>query len=156
VIRLTLNTGSEAQVPREKVDSYSIDQLRPLLQSGGGPVPGSEFYVEIISATAGSALFHLHHSGHLVTICGVAWTDDRATDLWATLDHEYQEVLQEFPHVAINRSGGAPTCVPWMGVILLPAMWSMTPEDVCWIGDFETCFAWALLEGAGRDLLAAS
>ncbi len=113
----------------------------------------SDFHVDIFASGPGAALFRVSHNGQLVTICGVAWTGDGARDLWAKLELDYDQVLQEFPYVAINRLVGPPAHVPWMGVILLPAMWSMTPENVCWIGDFEACFAWTIVESAG-DLLA--
>ena len=54
---LTLNTGDAVDQPRSSVDNIAVEILRPLVISGGGPIPNaSPFLVRITRDSSLSAV----------------------------------------------------------------------------------------------------
>jgi hypothetical protein len=90
-------------------------------------------------------------------MCGLAWTAQGAIDVWQALEPLYlttSEALAQMirlPDSVLSESV-VPKTLPWQAVVLLPgAYMAINQDDISWMGDFERCFAWAILESGSNS-----
>lgn len=145
MIHLTLNTGHVSESPRASVGPEAVSALLPLIGGGQLPGPFSAFRVEV-GRGDGGATFSLHRGQDILVMCGVAWTDQGAAEVWLALENLYFQ-LAELPVKCIvsDACPEMPSTLPWLGVVMLPSLVFASRSDVGWIGDWERCFAWTLL-----------
>lgn len=142
---LTLNTGSAANLPRIAAPPECL----ALVQTGGGPVPGFAPWRCVVTRGPGAASFDLRRSDQEVAVlCIVCWSPRESQAAWQALEEVYLRIAD-----AMSQAGWAelqmperPEVFPWLGVILLPAMFMAAQTDLSWMGNFERCLAWAIIE----------
>jgi hypothetical protein len=71
MLHRTLNTGQIVEHPA--VEESAVELLRPLVATGGGPLPHGAYHVEI-NRRNGGAVFTISSSKEPIVTCGVAWT----------------------------------------------------------------------------------
>lgn len=147
---LTLNTGHSVPSPRSEVSDEIIALVqRELLPRSESAIPGVGAGWKVKLSRLGTAqMFDIHYFGTPVVSCGLA-TDTEAADLvWPQLRNLHshargclETLPSEWPFEPVK-----PRSVPWLGVVLLPTVVMVPPEDLDWLGDFERCLAWGILE----------
>lgn len=93
-------------------------------------------------------MFSIYYFGTPIATCGLAM-DARAADLvWPKLTSLHSclggclgKVPRDLPLDPVE-----PSSVPWLGVVLLPTVVTIPPEDLGWLGDFQRCLAWGIIE----------
>lgn len=154
MVHLTLNTGHVRESPRLEVGPGIVEALRPLIDAGGGQIPGASPWrcnIERGDGFATCNIFRGEESG--AVLLGVAWDANSASALWECLETTYLSlgdamgragILDESLSVATDQ----PKTVPWCAALILPGMAKVALSDAHWLGDFERCLAWALIESA--------
>ena len=73
-----------------------------------------------------------------------------APEMWDALTGIYCNLTDQVPQMlapGVDAMPKMPESTPWLAALLLPAgLLFTTREDLSWMGDFERCLAWALLE----------
>jgi len=147
---VTLNTGHTRESPRSEVGAEAIRALRPLVHEGGGEVPGFPGYRLTITREKRLALYTVvristprapwpHPETPIIT-CGLAQDESDSPRLWKLLRALHHEVWRR--HAVSHR----PRSIPWLGIVILPGLTLLRSKDVAWLGDFERCLAWTLVE----------
>ena len=151
MIHLTLNTGHVSESPRESVGPEAISALLPIVRGGNIPGQFSAFRVEV-GRGSGCATFSLHRGQDILVMCGVAWTQSGASEVWPALEKLYFQ-LAETPIKCIMSDAcpEMPSSLPWLGVVMLPSLVMAPRSDIGWIGDWERCFAWTLIESLKNE-----
>lgn len=65
--------------------------------------------------------------------------------MWEELERLYLELGDAMTASGFNAAPEMPETVPWLAVILMPHIANQSRSDLGWIGDFERCFAAAIL-----------
>ncbi len=140
---LTLNTGHSAE--RTPCDPHALAALLPLV-AAGGQIPGFAGFRVDVHSGPGAASFSIHRGRDIITLSMVAWTDDGARYAWTEIERLYLGLADRASGlIAANASPEMPRSLPWIATLLLPGMATQRPQDLSWIGDFEGCFAEALV-----------
>jgi hypothetical protein len=143
---ISLNTGDASDQPRSSVSDAAIDALLPMVAAGGGIIPQCAPYAVHITREDGCAVFSVHRGDEVLVLCGVAWEQEPAAGLWRTLEVVYHQLLDRPGAIAAQASPEMPSTVPWLGVVLLPSLALTARSDVGWLGDFERCLAWTIID----------
>lgn len=158
----TVNTGHTATTTREEVIDQTIEFLRPIVAREGGPLtlpdPGNLdiWWIDIWrpfavggSALPGAAVFQVARGpagtdeGARPFVMAVAcWDQDRARDAWQQLG-AIAQTTAGVPDVP----GEAPAA-PFLAVVLMPHIGTLTPGQAGVLGDLERCLFWTLAEEA--------
>lgn len=126
---ITLATGHTATHRADTFAPEAVQACRDLLPDGG-PVPGVPgFHVEITQN-----VFTISREEIPLVTCGHGKGQE---DLWDTL----VGLQERFVPVKVS----CPKRGLWLGVVLLPTLYSATKEDVIWMADFERCLAAAMI-----------
>lgn len=153
---LTLNTGHTRPSPRAEVGDGTIAMLRPLVDAGGGilPVPFAMYRLTVVvdDGEPDCAIFTVQRADNdlpLVT-CFCHWGPGDGARFWAVVGTQLDTIRQGFPRGALpDRLPRRPRASPWLAVLVWPTA-LRDPEALGWLGDFERCVAWALIErGSG-------
>ena len=151
MIHYTMNTGHAADSPRSGVGHEAVATLAPLLKRGGGAIPGCAPFRFTTTQDDGAAVFTVWRGQEPLVTCGLAWTDADA-GIWRVLEELYLELTDKHPRMmAPAQIPEKPGALPWLGVVLLPALLNQRPADVGWLGDFERSLAWTILHDQGVD-----
>lgn len=147
---LTLTTGHSRISTRSEVADKIIALVqRDLLPLAEFAIPGvSAGWSVKLTRMAAASMFSIYHCGVPIVTCGLAM-DARASDLvWRklmslhSLSHGCLETLPKDWPIEPSQ----PRAVPWLGVVLLPMVAIVPSEDLGWLGDFERCLAWGIVE----------
>lgn len=145
MIHYTLNTGHSVESPRSGVAESVIKDMASLARNGGSlPPPFAAFRVEVTHAPGG-AVFTIWRARDPLVTCGMAWTTVAADEVWPVLEKLYLDLGDRPDFVAPGAMALCPCWVPWLAVVLLPGLMATARQDVSWLGDFERCFAWAIM-----------
>jgi hypothetical protein len=147
VIHYTLNTGHTVEHTRDLVRGDVLAMLDPLVRSKGGNLPGpfGAFRVEIVAGNGGVVFSVLRARDPIVT-CGLAWTPEGEQELWPEIESLYLDVSDRYPaEMQPLQEPVMPAKLPWLAVVMLPAMTITAKLDISWLGDFERCLAFAIL-----------
>jgi len=132
------------------VSDHAIAALRLLVDAGGGPLPGFAPWRVVIARGDGCATFDVRRGQDSAVLCAVAWTAEGAAEAWSALEKVYLDISDALAPVAPESVLQMPACpesLPWLSVIILPAGLMLTSrEDLGWLGDFERCLAWTIIE----------
>lgn len=147
---LTVNTGHSTMSPRSEVSDAIIALVqRELLPHAEFAIPGVRAGWSVkLTRMATAGMFSIFHCGVPIVTCGLAM-DARASDLvWRQLMslHSLSSGCRETMPEDWPLEPSQPRSVPWLGVVLLPTVAIVPPEDLGWLGDFERCLAWAIIE----------
>ena len=146
MIHYTLNTGDSRVSQRSEVADAAIATLRPLLARGGQlPPPFSGYRVEV-SHAPGGAIFSVHRGAHPTVLCAVSRDPATADRMWSEIEGVYLQLVDNTQHVAPGKLAERPESTPWLAVVVLPTIILESRSDIGWLGDFERCFAWTLIE----------
>ena len=139
MVHLTLNTGHVSISPREAVSPEAMATLAPLTAHGGQlPAPFAAFRVTV-SHAPGGAVFTVWRGSEPLVTCGLARTPEAALEVWRPLT----EMLAAF---APEADPQRPDTLPWLGVVILPSLALTARDDIAWLGDFERCYAHAIMD----------
>jgi len=147
MIHYTLNTGHTAMSPRSEVGEDVIDSLRRLSRCGGNlPEPFAAFRLDVASEP-GSSVFTIYRGTEPVVTCMVAWTPEGASGGWPHLEKIYLDLGDRNPNlVAPGKPPEMPKETPWLAVMIHPWIIYQSKYDISWLGDFERCLAWTLID----------
>ncbi len=142
----TLNTGSAVDSPRTAVDTLVVGALRGLVDEGG-PIPTNlPFRVKVFHGP-GSALFTVWRGAEPLVTCGLAWTGEGEREAWPAIEKLYFDLTDKSPNLlGPAKAAEKPASLPWLAAVLLPSLRNQRLEDLAWLGDFEPCMAWAILD----------
>jgi hypothetical protein len=157
---LTLNTDHTAIFGRESVDQRVIDQLLPIIDAEGGPIPGLPgWYLDFLypldpagTRQDGSAFFQISQEPKSptapMTMGLVCWKEEHAQPAWDALVNCYRTMEEALKKTKLWREPApSPPPVPWLVVYLTPFV-VLSPPDAKTImvfGDLGKCIAWALI-----------
>lgn len=146
MIHYTLNTGHAVASPRSGVGPEAIEALQPLAEHGGA-IPGYAPFRVTITHGTGSAVFTVWRAAEPVVTCGLAWTMEGEAEAWPAMEKLYLDLSDSRPElVAPGKEAEKPSSLPWLAVVVLPFILNQSRDDVGWLGDFERCMAWTILE----------
>lgn len=147
---ITLTTGDRRISPRSEVAEGIIALVqRELLPKTQFAIPGvREGWTVELSRETTASMFTIYYFGTPILTCGLA-IDARAADvIWPKLKSLHSlasgclaSIPRERPFEPVK-----PRNVPWLGVVLLPTVAIVPSEDLGWLGDFERCLAWGIVE----------
>ena len=144
----TLNTEHTVVSPRESVAPEAMAVCAPLADHGGVIPPCAPFRVEVTHGL-GCSVFAVFRGREPVVTCGLAWTPAGAAEAWPAIEELYLQVSDRAPQLmAATKVAEQPNALPWLAVVILPPIHTLRREDIGWLGDFERCLAWAILERA--------
>lgn len=157
---LTLNTGNIVRTSRADASIETIDALLPIIDAGGGPIPGVDGWFLSVSrpqgatrdtARNGAAFFQISTDPGLsvspAIICVASWQEDMAGSSWWMLTQSYIGMKSALKRQNIWRAPptDTPATLPWLGVYLTPFATVADHETIKRFGDLERCVAWALM-----------
>lgn len=95
----------------------------------------------------GFCVFFIYRAASPIVVCAVAW-DARADDsAWGCIEGIYLFMGDNRPDVvAPGALAKKPDSLPWLAVLILPSIISLTKKDVLLLGDIEKCFAMTILD----------
>jgi hypothetical protein len=136
---ITLNSGHVRDSPRSEVADEVLDAVRLLVvKTGSFDVPGQPGWRTNLTLDQGAAVFDVRQGNAPIVMCAVAWSTKNAEEVWAVL----ARMATQF---GTPKPPSMPAAVPWIGVLLLPTAVG-AQEAMDWLGDYERCLAWAILE----------
>jgi len=145
VIHYTLNTGVTVPSPRSEVGPEVLAALRSLRH--GGSIPGVPPFRATVTHGQGCAIFTIWRGQESLCTSAVAWTEDGKVEAWRVMEDLYHWISNKHP--GLMTAGATltmPGTLPWLSVVLLPSTLKQRRGDVEWLGGFERCFAWMILE----------
>jgi hypothetical protein len=136
---ITLNSGHTRSSPRSEVTDEVLGMMRLLAcRSGAFDVPGQPGWRTHLTLESGAAVFDVRRADAPIIMCAVAWRAEGAAEVWTVL----ARMAVQF---GVRKPPAMPAAVPWLGVLLLPTAVAAR-EAMDWLGDYERCLAWAILE----------
>lgn len=157
LIHLTLNTGHRRPSPRSEVGDEALAVVAPLVHRGGGalPPPFNGYDLTIIAPEESAAAFTVERRRILTLSAGkgqdqraplisgfCCWRSSRAAGYWALVGAS----VHQFAAASLPaRLPPRPATTPWLAILLWPSFIA-DPGPLGWLGDFERCVAWALIE----------
>ena len=97
----------------------------------------------------GCSVFTVWRGREPLVTCGLAWTPEGAAEAWPAIEELYLQISDRAPQLmAATKVAEQPNALPWLAVVILPPIHTLRREDIGWLGDFERCLAWAILERA--------
>ena len=92
-------------------------------------------------------MFTVWRGAEPVVTCGLAWTTEGEAEAWPAVEKLYLDLSDRNPELlAPAKEASKPESLPWLAVVLLPSLLNQSRDDVGWLGDFERCMAWTILE----------
>jgi hypothetical protein len=147
---LTINTGDVHMSPRCDVDDRIVEMLRPFVKPGARQMPNPFKDYALVTATmprdCGSGFIVYRKPDKPLVVCVMAETPAQHAPSWKLAQSMYLE-FTDAPEVAKMdwEAPREPTSLPWLAVTLTGTARDMA-EAADWLGDFERCMAWAILE----------
>jgi len=157
ILHYTMNTGRRVEQPRAPLSKRTLRSLTPLVRAGGGTLPGilAEYRCHIVvTEDRSSAEFDLAFRETPLLRSALCWAEDSARSIWQPLEQHYLHLLltssctqSDLPSAGLCRHAPAlPEAWPWLVRLLLPGFLTVrTSQSLTWIGDFERCLAWTIL-----------
>jgi hypothetical protein len=136
---ITLNSGHVRDSPRSEVADEVLDAVRLLVvKTGAFDVPGQPGFKTHLTLDRGAAVFDVCIDDAPIVIGAVAWQTEYAATIWSAL-----EIMAK--QFGATKKPTLPATLPWLAVLLLPTAeaWG---DAMQWLGDYERCLAWAILE----------
>lgn len=154
---VSLSTGQDGMEPRELVPDSIVAALRPVIEAGGGPVPGiPEWFLHFWSPSAederncGYAIFQIAdrpgQSANPAAMTVACWEEAMSAQLWTTVAHLY-EPLNAFRALGLwKRMPLAAPRTPWLAAWLCPLVLQMDVAKARWLVPIQVGVAWTLTE----------
>lgn len=136
----TINTGHVTLIKNSDVMIEVVDILRPMIESGGGPVPSIDGYSFQMSRQPDNENF----------VCfSVEKTGLPSLTMNFVCDGDYRNVWDNFILPFCANTSVEPRVKfigePFLATIILPGS-ILDPASGEWLGDFEKCVAWTMLK----------
>ncbi len=146
---ITLNTGNVAMQAHPGPDYAALAVLRPILEAGGGGVPGFPQWAMTFERTpdGGGTLFDVSRpmfgGGQPVVRCASCWSDAAAAATWATIAGRYRADWTALSVFGLRDASSRPPATPWLAVYMAPGIMSVVdPSSMLFLGDLEKSVAW--------------
>lgn len=164
LVHLTLETGDSHRSPRAEVAQAAIESLRPLVLSGLGEIPSKPGFILRTTRAGTAAMFTVErdatprapwpHGRCPIVTCGLAQTEEDAGHVWELLVKMHHNLYptrgrstRRTPEAWRSQPLTRPDTLPWLAVVAQPGLGLMKRADlVDWLGDFERCVAWTLID----------
>ena len=155
---LTFNTGDVRESPRSEVGNDVVRLLQPLCANGCHDIPNSGGCTVTVTRVPGGAMFTVHAPAPVrgmprlpLVTCACAWAPVSVAELWDCTENLYHRITEQGGGVmlaegALAASPEQPEALPWLAVVLHLGL-GFARNHADWLGDFERCLAWALIEG---------
>lgn len=149
---VTLMTGHTSTASRAGVETVVIDVLADMTESGSYPIPTQDGFWVTLTLVRGGAVFTIFIRGESgqsepLATSGLAWTEAAAAEVWPALARMHRD-MAHLTKSAPAPAATMPTTLPWLGVVLLPHF-GIHFKSATWLGDFEQCYAWAIMDQHG-------
>ena len=150
LLHLTLNTGDCVEQFPTATMPLTCLLLMPLVKQGSGPLPDpfGAFRVEI-NRQAHGAVFTVYRGRDPIVTCGLCWGVLDAEAIWGAVNGLYLQLVAA-DATAPTHAATIPDRLPWLAVVILPGIVAQRHEDISWLGDFERCLAFAILQKIER------
>lgn len=147
---LTLNTSHVTMQARADVGDAVIAILWPLVQGGGGPLPGMPgWFLDVRfpqdargERIPGRAFFQVANQPRIFSrppmMAVACWRDEASAGAWAQATDAYCQMGAPIAK--------APPPTPWLAAWLTPTSVTVDPAVLFVFGDLERCVAWTLAE----------
>ena len=148
---LTLNDGHTRDSPRSEVAGANVDRLAPFVADGGAlPAPAAGYRVTVTrdDHPPGCATFTVLGPRYEPQVTGFVCADAAHSErMWGVAGGGIAAFHGKHPNlVPLRHMPPRPATAPWLAVLLWP---TINGDASTWLGDFERCFAWALIAGEG-------
>lgn len=145
---ITINTGNNYPIPRDKMRSLVVETLRPLVIAGGGVIPkgNGRYHFLLNSRNPRSCMFSVWGRKNPLLFCGYQEPCKESVELWNSLIQMHMTIYGLCPK-AVHKPAE-----PWLGVVLCPAALSAF-GDLFWLAEFEQYIAetWRQLSTTKRS-----
>ena len=135
----TVQTGHLTLQTRGEVDQKALDLLAPMiLRPGTHPLPGTTIKLDIpagnMGQTSGVGSFRLlNAAAEPVALAMLAWrASAEAGVIWGTC----------LPNTPMPDQ---PAGYPWLAIVLMPGLATLSRDDTLMLGDIERCVAWSIV-----------
>ena len=139
---LTLNTGHTRKSYRSEVGDEALAAMRAMgLLEPEADLPVAPSYRLKTTTDEGGAVFTVFRDEVPFVHCLLA-LDANDDGYWAVLERMYLQLTDRTPmEFALAEK---PPSTPWLAVVLLGL--GRAPEAAAWLGGFERCMAWLLID----------
>ena len=156
---LTLNTGHLARTPRSEVPQAVVDRLLPLVDAGGGPIPGLDgWHLDLMfplddrgARMDGAAYFQVAPepgtSRRPVVMAVACWRPELAASAWTQAVAGYTAMRSSLiaSSLWLEPPDSPPASLPWIAAWLTPFI-ALADAETMAFGDLERCLVWALAD----------
>jgi hypothetical protein len=143
---MTLNTRRVELKPLQSLHPLIYSGLVPMLEAGFGAVPAlPELTVALSSAGASSRQFSIATDGAEVVAGAVLWGASDELPAWAWLSSLLDDA-SVFPECRVSQPPLKPEHLPWLGVVLLAPLGSLSAVQAGKLSEFEGLLALAILQ----------
>jgi len=145
---LTLNTGDTRKLYRHEVSDDVIAAMRnmDLLKPHADLPIEDEGYKLDTTLDQGGAAFTVYNREIPLVHCVLA-VDPNDAPYWEFIERLYLSVTDKAPVNWVMPL--KPVSVPWLAVVILGL--HHDPGAAEWLGDFERCMTWLLIDDVYRD-----
>lgn len=128
MFQITFNTGDKGFYERYLIPDERFAQLSELVSVKRGDVPGMSgwtFYITTLVA-GGGAYVYICHGEDKILLCGIAWQDGKADEVWDITERIYLGQMDDLSKVMrmndeeIGNPPDRPLETPWVAMVLLP------------------------------------
>lgn len=159
---VTMHSRHVAETPRSAVDQVVVDHLLPLVDAGGGWVPGmASVHADLVrpqdqnKRPLGGAIYIQlgpeRMSPQPWVQCFGCWERRESEATWKVAMWSYRQMRPALQKVNLWRDPPAsPPPVPWLAVWLMPFIVARSIEDIGTFGDLERCLFWAAVGSEGK------
>lgn len=148
ITHLTLNSGHAAPLLQTPWDMATIAALRPLVEQGGGPLPGLPDYRVTILSRSGTAVFTIFRGQgqeQPLTANVLCYDPDAEAEAYTSACDLARAVQASRPPFPPRPP------LPWLATVVLPGLAGCRQAGE-WLADAERCLAYAILShSAGQN-----
>jgi hypothetical protein len=151
MLHITLNTRHAVRLPAELVREDTRRLLLPIINAGGGNLPGqaSAYCVQItVDPSAGCAAFTFFRGQEPLTTNVLSVSQDATAQAWEAVESVWLNLGDTIPDLMDHEMTMPvrPSNTPWLATVILPSIAALTRKDIGFIGHMGACFGILLTE----------
>ena len=143
---LTLNTRHVSVRPLHSLHPMIGAGLLPTLTMGFGSIPALPgFTVGLARGQRDGLRLSIAKSGVEIAVGALVWGIEDESPAWAWLSSLFADQASVISDWRAEPPPRKPPTLPWLGVVLLPTIGTLTAEEASAVGGFEAALALAAL-----------